>query len=58
MSHIYWVVRRTGTPKDKDEINKRVVKFPNVMGEQTIQTGWVNYQYLTLNVKPNLQEKY
>ena len=23
MSRIHWVVRGTGTPKDKDEVNKR-----------------------------------
>ncbi len=25
MTHIHWVVRGTGTPKDKDEVNKREV---------------------------------
>jgi hypothetical protein len=25
MTHIHWVARRTGTPKDRDEVNKREV---------------------------------
>ena len=25
MTHIHWVVRGTGTPKDRDEVNKREV---------------------------------
>jgi hypothetical protein len=25
MPHIHWVVRGTGTPKDRDEVNKREV---------------------------------
>ena len=25
MTHMYWVARGTGTPKDKDEINKSEV---------------------------------
>jgi hypothetical protein len=25
MSHVHWVVRGTGTPKDRDEVNKREV---------------------------------
>ncbi len=25
MSHIHWVSRETGTPKDRDEVNKREV---------------------------------
>jgi hypothetical protein len=25
MTHIHWVARGTGTPKDKDEVNKREV---------------------------------
>jgi hypothetical protein len=25
MSHIHWVERETGTPKDRDEVNKREV---------------------------------
>ncbi len=25
MSHIHWVARGTGTPKDRDEVNKREV---------------------------------
>jgi hypothetical protein len=25
MSHIQWVARGTGTPKDRDEVNKREV---------------------------------
>jgi hypothetical protein len=41
-THIHWVVRGTGTPKDKDEVNRRDVKiktrlidemFSSVMGE-------------------------
>ena len=37
MSHIHWVGRGTGTPRDRDEVklNKREVceKFVNAMGE-------------------------
>ncbi len=25
MTHIHWVARGTGTPKDRDEVNKREV---------------------------------
>ncbi len=25
MTHIHWVVRGTGTPKDRDEVNRRDV---------------------------------
>ena len=31
MSHIHWVDRGTGIPKDRDEVNRQ--KFASVMGE-------------------------
>ncbi len=34
MSHIHWVVRGTGTPEDRDEVNRREVA--SVMGECVI----------------------
>ena len=32
-AYIHWVGRGTGTPKDRDEVNRREVTFVNTMGE-------------------------
>ena len=34
MTLIYWVVRGTGTPKDRDEVKRE--RFENVKGEYVI----------------------
>ena len=36
MSHIHWVARGTGTPKDRDEVKLIDEKFASVMGECVI----------------------
>jgi hypothetical protein len=63
VSHIHWVARGTGTPKDRDEVNRRDVCECDVMGEYFLsdrRTEAVIYYvyYESIKREPKIRGKY